>query len=460
MLEKIKNTNQKYGLIARGDKIIVGVSGGPDSVALLDILFLLQQELNISLYVAHLNHGFRPEALEEAQYVKMLAQKYGLGCTIRDFNVPAFIQGKGLSIQEGAREIRYSFFQEVAREVNANKIAVGHHADDQAETVLSNFLRGSGLKGLGGIAPQRANIIRPLIELKRQEIEDYCLKRELKTYLDASNLKTIYRRNKIRLELIPFLEKEYNPQLRQGLANMAEVLRDEDSFLSERVTLTWNELIREADPEKLDFELSGFNSISRAIQRRIISKAWATLAQSSFGLSWEHVERSLLLIQEGQDKSRLQLPANVFVCLHGNDILAFTITREEKHIPPFNYPLPLPGLITVNEIELTIKTVISPRNPLIDYGRKFFLDYDSLPKGITLRNRRTGDLWKSAGGTKKLKEFFIDLKLPKEKRDAVPLVAAGEQIIWAGGIGPAYLWRVTPKTRRVLEIQMEPVVNS
>ncbi|MCK4262385.1 tRNA lysidine(34) synthetase TilS, partial [bacterium] len=258
--EKVRRTIVRYRMLEPGDRLVVAVSGGPDSVALLSILACLSQELNFSLQVAHLNHMFRAkEAEEDALYVKELAKKFSLPITVRKRNVLAFIKRKHLSPEEGARQVRYKFLQDVAEKAGANKIALGQTADDQAETVLIWMLRGSGLKGLTGIPAVRplenSLIIRPLIEVSRSEIEDYLREEGLAVRVDASNLKPVYLRNKIRLKLIPLLARDYNPNIKSVLSGMSQILRADEECLNEVQERTFKRIVRVKGDNRVEINL-------------------------------------------------------------------------------------------------------------------------------------------------------------------------------------------------------------
>lgn len=452
LISKVKRTILKYNLITNGDKVLIAVSGGPDSVALLDILFSLREELKIELFIAHLNHGFRPESVEEASFVEGLAEGYGLSIIAAAPNVKAAIEQKGLSLQEGAREVRYEFLDQSAVQMGANKIAVGHHADDQAETVLYNFLRGAGIKGLGGMAPQRGNVIRPLIELSRKEIEEYCEKRRLKFCLDPSNQKQVYLRNKIRLGLIPYLEKEYNPQIRPGISRMSEVFRDEEAFINEKVNLAWDDMVLSQDNRVINLDRTKFIGAPKAIQRRIIRKGWALIKIEKYGLAFEHVERVLDFLTTNMPGSRLQLPGEVF--LFKDEIrISFKLEEKGTFVPDFSYPLQMGHPITINELGLRLTAWIESTQG--DTNANYDLDYERVPDDLVLRNRRQGDLWKNSAGTKKLKDYLIDCKIPKEERDKLLLLAKDNLVIWCQNIGVGYPWRVNEGTARLLRLEIQ-----
>ncbi|MFH1001963.1 MAG: tRNA lysidine(34) synthetase TilS, partial [bacterium] len=213
--EKVLQTIKKFDMLSFNDRILIGISGGPDSVTLLNILLSFKKRYNLSFFIAHLDHMLRGrESDEDVNFVKNLAQVFGLPCEIKSSNLTKITRKEHLTLEEAARKYRYKFFLETARKFETNKIALGHNADDQVETVLMRFLRGSGLEGLMGIPPVRGKIIRPLIECSRTEIEEYCKENKIEYRVDSSNKEVVYFRNKIRLELLPLLSKSYNKNIK------------------------------------------------------------------------------------------------------------------------------------------------------------------------------------------------------------------------------------------------------
>ena len=236
MLEnKVLNTINRYNLINQKDKIVIGVSGGPDSMTLLSVLNKLKEDLNIQIYVAHINHMIRKEADEETEYVKEFCKKINVEFFYKKIDVQKEAERLKIGTEEAGRKIRYEFFYEIAKKTEANKIATAHNSNDNAETVLMNIIRGTSVSGLTGIDAQRGKIIRPLIELPRSEIEEYCKKENLNPRIDKSNYENIYTRNKIRNMLIPFIEKEFNPNIIEGINRLSSLATEEEQFVNKIV---------------------------------------------------------------------------------------------------------------------------------------------------------------------------------------------------------------------------------
>ncbi|MGB9803375.1 tRNA lysidine(34) synthetase TilS, partial [Desulfofundulus sp.] len=310
--QDVRSFIDRFHMIAPGDRVLVGVSGGPDSVALLHLLWRMKGELHISLAVAHLNHMFRgEEARADARLVEELAKDLGLPVYLEEFDVPAYRERTGLSAQDAARRVRYRFFEEVARRTGASRVALGHHADDQAETILFNFLRGTGPAGLKGIPPVRGMYIRPLLDTRRREIERYCQEHSLPVREDASNKKTIYTRNRIRLELIPQLETEYNPRLVDALVHLGHICREENDYLEEQAALLYGRVLKVEGEHHLLLAVPELLSTPLALVRRVLRRAWCHLTGSGGDLSYLQVESLLTLLHTAAGGRVVELPRGV-----------------------------------------------------------------------------------------------------------------------------------------------------
>lgn len=467
VIDTVRFTLARHRMVKEGNKVVVAVSGGPDSVALLDILFRLRDELGITLHVAHLNHMFRgQDAEKDLVFVQEMAGRYGLPATVDHFDVPAYMKKTGLSAQKAARTVRYHFLERVAGEVNAQRVALGHHADDQAETVLINFLRGAGPAGLKGIPPVRDGFyIRPLLALRRREIEEYCRDRSLDTRLDASNLKPVYLRNKIRLQLLPLLEKDYNPQLVLALARLSDVCREENEFIDLLAENAYSDIVL-SNLEPLCFDLKRFDDLHIALKRRVVRKAYEKACEkrgeSSFELPFEHVQKVIDFAQKGRIGSTLDLPGQVYIVKSYNR-LEFRLhqVKYSSDIPYYCYRLEIPGETYIPELGLTVVSRIYKIGDNVFRWDKVprdeaVLDEDLLPGTLYVRKRRPGDRFSplGLGGTMKLKKFFINNKVPREKRDRIPLVAANGDIVWVGGMRPGEKWKVTSSTKRFLHLKL------
>ena len=311
LLDKVKQTIKKHFLIERGDRVLLGISGGPDSVALLHILFRLQKRLNFSLFLCHLNHCLRKEAEEEAHFVQELAKSFSLPIIIGKKDI---FKIKGPSLEEKAREARYRFFARTAQEYQVNKIAIAHNLDDQAETILLRIIRGTGLLGLGGMKISRPlknnpriQIIRPLLEVKRKEILDYLKEKNLFFVTDSSNKSRIYLRNRIRLELLPLLA-EYNPRIKESLTKLAVGCQEDFAFIEKSAFSFLPKILNRKD-KKVIIDIKEFLKTPKSLQKEILRLALKSLSKKP--LSFSAIDSLQSLIIKGKGKVSLSLPGKL-----------------------------------------------------------------------------------------------------------------------------------------------------
>lgn len=296
MKQKVIETIKKYNLIEKGDKIVIGVSGGPDSITLLNILKELKEnnelDIKFDIYVAHINHLIRKEATSDEEYVKKYCQNNNIECFIKRVKVEEIAKQEKIGTEEAGRNIRYEFFNEILKKTNSNKIAIAHNKNDNAETILMNLLRGSGSKGLKGIEAKRNNIIRPLIECNRLEIEEYCEKNNLKPRIDKTNKENIYTRNKIRNLLIPYIEKEFNPNIIETLDRLSKVIKEENDYLEKTVKETYKEILVEEDKKnkQIILDLKKFNNLEKVIKNRIVLYTINKLFGNNKGIEKKHID--------------------------------------------------------------------------------------------------------------------------------------------------------------------------
>ncbi len=299
---KVLGTINKFNLINENDKIVVGVSGGPDSICLLHILNELKSKLNFKLYVAHINHMIREEAEEETQYVQDFCKNLGVECFVKRVDVIAKSNNEKIGTEEAGRKARYDFFEEVLEKVGANKIATAHNSNDNAETVLMNIIRGSGTSGLKGIEPIRDNkFIRPIIECERFEIEEYCSNYKLNPKIDKSNFENVYTRNKIRNILIPEIKEEFNPNIIKALNKLAIVAREESTYIQNIADKELsNNLIISKDMEKqvIELDLKKFNALDNVIKSRVVLSAIKFVQGNVQGIEKIHIDDIIRLCEK------------------------------------------------------------------------------------------------------------------------------------------------------------------
>ena len=295
--EKVLNTIRKYNLIETGDKIVIGVSGGPDSICLLNVLNNLKKDLKIEIFVAHINHMIREEADLETEYVQEFCKKIGVECFVKRVDVIKLSEQSKHGTEETGRKIRYDFFRKIKQKTNSNKIATAHNLNDNAETVLMNIIRGTGSSGLKGIEPIKNDLIRPIIKCKRDEIENYCDILNLNPKFDKSNEGNIYTRNKIRNLLIPYLKENFNPNIIETINRMSELLKQENDYFDEVMKQEYKQLLLEYDETKIVLNLKLFNLQKKVIKSRIILYTINNLLGSSQGIEKINIEDIIKLCE-------------------------------------------------------------------------------------------------------------------------------------------------------------------
>ena len=455
LIERVQQTIKKYRMFSPGARIVVGVSGGPDSTTLLHLLFRLKSLYNLHLWGAYLDHQLREkEVEEEIAWVRRLTSKLKIPVIISSFNVPLLMKEEKLSLEEAARIARYKFLNEVAHKLKANIIAVGHTASDQIETLLLHLLRGSGMQGFCGIPPRRERIIRPLIEVFREEIIEYCREYGLRFCVDSSNKETMFLRNKIRLQLIPYL-CQYNPQIKKSILKTIEILREENEYLEKETERIFKSLIEEENEEEIVLNDEEFSSYPVALQRRIIRKAIFQVKGNLRKIQFSHID-SFLKLEKEKGCKRISLPENLLL---QRDYGKLSVRKKkDKEAGLSSRKLTIPGEIDLPEIGLKLRTEIIYRRPssFPEGGEEVYLDLDKLKGPLVLRRRLKGDRFRPLGmnGSKKIKDFFIDLKIPREKRDKIPLLVNGERIVWVVGYCLDDHFKITKDTRKVLKIKV------
>ncbi len=449
--------------------IVVGVSGGPDSLCLLHLLF----SQGYRVIVAHFNHRLRAEAEEDARFVAELAQSWGLPHIQEEADVRAFAQAQHLSLEDAARQLRYRFLFSTAERFQAQAVAVAHTASDQIETVLLHFLRGSGLRGLGGmdyitflpVFSSRLPLVRPLLGVWREEIEAYCQAHGLTPRQDLSNTSLRFLRNRIRLELLPLLE-DYNPRLREHLWQMSRLLREDWTILSEIVEELWSKIILQKGERFLVLDELSLRAQSLPLRRYLIRHSIEALSGQPRDISLKTLERAAQWIESASP--RLLLNAEFTLQRRNGEIYLFASTANWSSVwpqLPSDHPLELPleGEIALAENwRLLIQHEIDPSTALQKARAntnpyQAWIDISGLPLPLLLRPPKTGERFAPfgmGGHTVKLSDLFINVKIPAPARTRWPLLCAGDEVLWVAGVRLSERARVRPESRMVIHLSL------
>ncbi len=451
LISRIALTIRQQQLFRPHDRLIVALSGGADSCALLDLLTRLPG-YDLHLVAAHLNHCLRgAESDGDEQFCRELAAGYGIPFESRRVDVKALAQAGGLNLEDAGRRARITFLDHVRQQHGAAAVVTAHHGDDQAETVLMRLLRGSGMAGLSGMRyNNRRGYLRPLLDVTRAQIEQHLVQEGLAWREDASNRDTDFLRNRIRHELLPLLE-QYNPAIRQRLTSAAAILADEERLLESQAEAAFAELFHK-DKNQLACSIARLKAQPPALQRRILRLAYQQLTGNLEGLSREHIEAVRRLSESPRPNARLALPQNISA-LRAYDQLLFCSGPENLPDPtgetiiraPGQYRLPGGGI-------LTIETASAP----VDFNNlpadSACFDLDRTPFPWIVRTFQPGDRMApfGLGGSKKVKEIFIDRKIPLAERRRIPLVFCGEDLIWIAGVCTSELCRIADAASSVI----------
>jgi tRNA(Ile)-lysidine synthase len=486
-LQTVEKTISDHQMFGKEDAVVVGLSGGPDSVALLWCLRLLSQKAGFQLAAAHLNHGLRgPKADADAAFAASLATQLNIPITVQTADVREFQKAHQQSCEEAARNVRHEFLYALSTSKGYSKIALGHHADDNAELVLMNLLRGTGLTGLSGIpvmrpirrAPSSSNtpmIVRPLIRLTKEDIYAFLVANGLTWQTDHTNRDIRHLRNRIRRELIPALKKNYNPNLVDVLNRLAEVAGSEEMWISGLLTPTLDSLILKEDDEQIVLSAVRLREQPKPAARRILRLALMRVKGDLRHIAFQHVESILGLCQDNNRSGRLDLPDRVRVELDAAQLLIFRSKMALRNLPSLNrrqsnpelrYQLDQPGTYWLSGFGMTLNAQVQPQDCIPDFSGNGpsvgFFDMDCLSFPLIARLAQPGDKFTPLGmtGTQKLKKFFIDHKIPRMRRGKYPVLLSENRVIWVVGIRIDERFKITPSTKKILKIELrlaEPI---
>ena len=471
LLRSVKQTITTYGMLKPGDSVLVGVSGGPDSVALFHVLLTFAPRFPLRLGVAHLNHCLRQnDSDKDAEFVASLAGRFDIPFYMHKADVRKYQLEHKLSLEEAARRVRHTFLNKEAEKNRFNKIALGHHFDDNAELVLMNLFRGSGPLGISGIPPVRdGKIIRPLIQSNRSQIIAFLDQNGLKYISDVSNRDTRFLRNRIRHDLIPLLKTFYNPKISQSLNRLASIIRSEEEWIEEVIHPLFEKAAFSMQDGQIALSVSILNEIHLAAQRRIIRKAISKIKGDLRRIRLTHIDSAIDLVEYGPVYGNIDLPDRIRIQRKG-DVILFSrekstlrhmdVKSDRAEMFTFKYLIAKPESIFIKEISAHIKFTEMGIKDLPDLCRAGqhtgFFDRDALNFPLVLRNFRHGDRFTPLGmtGTQKIKKFFIDKKVPGKERIRCPILLCREKIIWVAGYRIDESVKVKPTTKNVLKVEL------
>lgn len=457
MQKRVFGYIREYAMIEERDRVIAGVSGGADSICLFYILMELQKEMSFALSVVHVDHGLREEeAVRDAEYVERICQEYDIPCKVFAYDVAAIAREEKLSVEEAGRKVRYQAFESFAREWGGTKIALAHHKNDVAETMLHNLVRGSAVAGLCSVHPVRKSYIRPLLCMNREEIEQYLKERHISWQTDSSNQEMNYTRNKIRHRVLDYLVQEINPKAVEHMADTAQELLAAEEYLCQQALQAESAHSGPAgNAIRLEQTLLEEAPI---IRRYVLRNCFEEAAGSRKNLTRSHLQQLDELFSKPVGKS-VELPLDITAIRTYHGIVIEK--RQEAKGMSREYPasIPIAGPGEYHGEGFTVKCEVFSKNedgiPEKRYTKWF--DYDKIKGNVVIRTREPGDFLvvNQSGGRKKLKDYFIDSKIPRDERDSILLLAVDSEVIWVIGMRISEKYKIDKNTKQVLSVQIK-----
>ncbi len=471
MNKKIWNYIETHHMFEKGDRVIAGISGGADSVCLLFVLLELRERLGIEIIAVHVNHGLRGEtAKRDEAFTRRLCEEHQISCIICRENVELIAGKRKQSIEEAGRMVRRECFYRVMKESRGTKIALAHHQNDNAETLLMNLARGTGLRGLGGIRPVNGRIVRPLLCMNRREIEEYLQTREMNFCEDETNADDTYTRNRIRHRIVPVLEQEVNRQAVRHMNETMEQLQEVWEYMRQQTDAAYKQSVefrenstgaQSRDRISILIREKEFTQFPKILQKMVIQRCLEEAASGAKDLTSAHIEAVLELLKKQTGRSR-NLPGKIQAERVYEGILIEKEAKKKESDEFLEQMLKIPGTTRLGSRNMSICCTILEKDddfsaeqiPQKPYTKWF--DYDIITRSLTVRGRQAEDVIgiDREGRTQKLKSYFINEKIPAKLRGEIPLIAEGSQIIWVVGYRMNSRYQVSDKTKRILEIKI------
>ncbi len=448
---------QKHGLLSRGEKVLVAVSGGIDSVVLLHLLRQLQPSWQLTLSVAHLNHGLRGASADRDEaFVKTLAEELKLPFYSKKADVKAYVKKHGLSLEEGARDVRFAFLMSLLKTLEYDKLALGHHANDQAETILMNIVRGSGLRGCQGMHPLRGAVIRPLLFAMKHEIEAYAKQHKLSYVVDESNSDRRFLRNRIRWDVLPVLERAAGAHAISCICRTGAISAEAEAYISDSARKAKKRIVRKGTRGEIILDIDKFLSYFKAVQKILLFQILEEELQLK-KISASKIDRLLSLAEKGKSGHRTWLDKEVTGIRSGHHLV---FTKQTKPLPeiPVRVGRPVDILGQDARFHATLMELDGRKDVFTEERTVEYLDYDTVSFPLRIRYFRHGDAFYplGMGAKKKLHDFFIDEKVPNYQRMSVPLLLGGDDILWVVGYRIDDRFKVTDRTKKIMKIAVYP----
>jgi len=479
LLQSIRSTITAQGLFTKNDRVLVALSGGPDSVALLTLLNELQKEFNISLFIAHLNHKLRGKSSDEdEQFVRNIAKKLAIPVYTDSKNITSLSKKTKKSIEETARNERYAFFERAAKHHKCTIIALAHTADDNVETVLFNFMRGT-THGLSGIPAKRKSasctIIRPLLNLWKKDLLCLLEEEHISYRTDDSNFDTTFTRNKIRHTLIPLLEKDFNPNIKETIHANIENSTAIKNFITTQAQTEFKTIATIHSPEKLTIDIKRFLTVHLALQKEILRKSIFTVKRNLTGIHASHINQIIGLITNTQSGKKLLIPGSIFIQKEFDSVVLQKRVHPQQKNTSSHATITIPGISHCKKLSISCETKLYDRKKdanetalkkersetqfsPVSHTFTEYLDADTLPLPLSIRTRKEGDTFTPIGSShaKKVKDIFINEKVPLSLRDHIPLLVDSQNtIVWIIGYRIGNKHKITTHTKKILKITVE-----
>ncbi len=449
----IKQNIFNKNLIKTGDNILIGLSGGPDSVFLFHNLRELKEILSFNLYASHINHMYRGEdALHDEKFVSELCEKYGIRLFVKRKHAGDYARELKVTEEEAGRILRYGFFRDNLKEIGGGRLTVAHNLNDQAETVLQRIIRGTGIDGLSAMSFERDYVIRPMLNVTKKEILEYLHENNYEYCTDKTNLHDIYGRNKIRLNLIPYLEKNFNPGIQETLYRMSESMYRDKKIIEKYVELKFNDVLVKKEKERVVLDLGVLRDMEQGEAGRVVRRAVEELKGNTVNVEMKHIDYTVDFMRTGSTGKKIDLSQGFTAEIsYGN----FIINKIVENIPNFQYNIILNHSLSIPEVgKMLTCRILDILEYKGDDDMSISLDYGLVKGNLVVRNRRPGDSMIPCGmvGRKKIKDIFIDMKVPAEERESRIIIADDDNILWLEGFRIHNSYKVSDSTKKILNI--------